>query len=141
MNKMILMLAKELQIGMIIKKDKTKYSKPPKGWLMAEKFDGFRALFLYEIINDKPVGKFYSRNNKPFNAPEWFLESMPSPDLLGDRILDGELWAGREQFQLMGIVRKKEPIPEEWLNIQFQVYDIIGDDKIFIITVCIYNLK
>ena len=56
MIKIHVMLAKELLIGMIIKKDKTKYSKPPKGWLMAEKFDGFRALFLYEIINGKPVG-------------------------------------------------------------------------------------
>ena len=126
------MLAKELLIGMILRNDKSKFAVPPKGWLGSEKFDGYRALFLYEIINGKPVGKFYSRNNKPFNAPEWFLESMPPYNLLGNRILDGELWAGRDNFQLMGIVRKKEPIPEEWLTIQYQVYDIIGDDKVFI---------
>ena len=121
------MLAKEFQIGMNIKKDTSKYSSPPEGWIMAEKFDGYRALFRYEIINGKPIGKFYSRNNKSFNAPEWFLESMPPPNLLQDKILDGELWAGRDNFQLMGIVRKKIPIPEEWINIQFQVYKSQGD--------------
>ena len=84
--------------------------------------------------NHTPTGAFkirggivyvdYLRNNKSFNAPDWFLDSMPPPDLLGDKILDGELWAGRDNFQLMGIVRKKIPIPEEWLSIQYQVYDI-----------------
>ena len=132
MIKIHVMLAKELLIGMIIKKDKTKYSKPPKGWLMAEKFDGFRALFLYEIINGEPVGKFYSRNNKPFNAPHWFIESMPPYNLLQDKILDGELWAGRDNFQHMGPVRKKIPIPEEWLTIQNQVYDVIGENIPFV---------
>ena len=132
MVKIPVMLAKELLIGMIIKKDKTKYSKPPKGWLMAEKFDGFRAFFLYEIINGEPVGKFYSRNNKPFNAPDWFIESMPPYNLLQDKILDGELWAGRDNFQHMGPVRKKIPIPEEWLTIQYQVYDVIRENIPFV---------
>ena len=132
MVKIPVMLAKELLNGMIIKKDKTKYSKPPKGWLMAEKFDGFRALFLYEIINGEPVGKFYSRNNKPFNAPDWFIESMPPYNLLQGKILDGELWAGRDNFQNMGPVRKKIPIPEEWLSIQYQVYDVIGENIPFV---------
>ena len=57
---------------------------------------------------------------------------MPPPNLLGDKILDGELWAGRDNFQLMGIVRKKVPIPEEWLNIQYQVYDITNEEGSFI---------
>ena len=58
---------------------------------------------------------------------------MPPPDLLGDKVLDdGELWAGRDNFQLMGIVRKKVPIPEEWLNIQYQVYDITNEEGNFV---------
>ena len=84
------------------------------------------------MVDGVLVGKFYSRNGKSFNAPEWFLESMPPPDLLGDKILDGELWAGRDNFQLMGIVRKKIPIPEEWLNIQYQVYDITNTEGGFV---------
>ena len=132
MAKLPVMLAKEYELGFQIKKDTSKYSKPPTGWIMSEKFDGYRALFRYEEVAGKLVGKFYSRNNKSFNAPEWFLESMPPPDLLGDKILDGELWAGRDNFQLMGIVRKKVPIPEEWLNIQYQVYDITNSEGTFV---------
>ena len=128
MAKLSVMLAKEYELGFQIKKDTSKYSKPPKGWIMSEKFDGYRALFRYEMIDGVLVGKFYSRNGKSFNAPDWFLDSMPSPHLLGDKILDGELWAGRDNFQLMGIVRKKVPVPEEWLNIQYQVYDITNED-------------
>tara|TARA_B100001287_G_C22673274_1_gene526364 strand:+ start:346 stop:2253 length:1908 start_codon:yes stop_codon:yes gene_type:complete len=126
------MLAKEYELGMILKKDISKYSKPPKGWIMSEKFDGYRALFRYEEVDGVLVGKFYSRNGKSFNSPEWFLYSMPPPELLGDKILDGELWAGRDNFQLMGIVRKKVPVPEEWLNIQYQVYDITNSEGGFV---------
>ena len=132
MAKLSVMLAKEYELGFAIKKDTSKYSKPPKGWIMSEKFDGYRALFKYEEVDGVLVGKFYSRNNKSFNAPDWFLDSMPPPDLLGDKILDGELWAGRDNFQLMGIVRKKVPIPEEWLNIQYQVYDITNEEGSFV---------
>jgi DNA polymerase/3'-5' exonuclease PolX len=132
MAKLSVMLAKEYELGYTIKKDDSKYKEPPKGWIMSEKFDGYRALFRYELINDKLVGIFYSRNGKRFNAPDWFLDSMPPPDLLGNLILDGELWAGRDNFQLMGIVRKKVPIPEEWLNIQYQVYDITNSEGGFV---------
>ena len=132
MAKLSVMLAKEYELGMILKKDTSKYSKPPKGWIMSEKFDGYRALFRYEEVDGVLVGKFYSRNGKSFNSPEWFLDSMPPPELLGDKILDGELWAGRDNFQLMGIVRKKVPVPEEWLNIQYQVYDITNSEGGFV---------
>lgn len=131
-KKMKVMLAKEYELGITVKKDNSKYATPPKGWYMSEKFDGYRALFCYEDDGEGPVGKFYSRNSKPFNAPNWFLESMPPPELLGNKILDGELWAGRDNFQLMGIVRKKNPIPEEWLQIQYQVYDITNTEGGFV---------
>ena len=124
MDNLSVMLAKEYELGFTIKKDDSKYSKPPKGWIMSEKFDGYRALFKYEMIDGELVGVFYSRTGKRFMCPQWFLDSMPPPDLLGDNILDGELWAGRDNFQLMGTVRKKEPIDEEWMDIQFYVYDI-----------------
>jgi len=83
-----------------------------KGWLISEKFDGYRACY------DHSKKHFFSRQNKPFNAPEWFLDAMPP------RLVDGELWIGRNMFQEMGTVRKKVPIDEEWLNITFQVYDM-----------------
>ena len=103
------MLAKELELGKSIKNDDSLYSTPPNGWKAAEKFDGYRCLFKYIDSENGPQGVFYSRNNKIFNVPEYFLQSMPPPNLLQDKILDGELWAGRNRFQLMGTVRKKIP--------------------------------
>ena len=55
MTQIPVMLAKELLIGMILKNDQSKFAVPPKGWLASEKFDGYRALFLYEIINGKII--------------------------------------------------------------------------------------
>jgi len=130
MNKLSVMLAKEYQIGMTgHKKDTSEFKIPPIYWWMSEKFDGYRCLFRYD---ENGIGHFYSRASKEFNAPEWFLESMPPYNLLGNKIIDGELWAGRDNFQLMGIVRKKIPIPEEWINIQYQVYDITNGEGTFI---------
>jgi DNA polymerase/3'-5' exonuclease PolX len=115
------MLAKEF------KKEKTDGSELI-GWIQSEKFDGYRALFFYDKDNNP---QFISRTGKKFNAPEHFLNSMPSHKCLKGRILDGELWAGRENFQLMGTVRKKIPIPEEWFEIKFMTYDITNLDKTF----------
>ena len=39
--KLNVMLAKEYELGFAIKKDTSKYSNPPKGWIMSEKFDGY----------------------------------------------------------------------------------------------------
>ena len=120
------MLAKEFEKGMKgSKKDTSKFSKPPLGWRASEKFDGYRALFYYDDDNN-PV--FVSRAGKKFNAPDWFLEAMPHHKTLNGLILDGELWAGRENFQRMGTVRKKIPVPEEWMDIQYVVYDITNMD-------------
>jgi DNA polymerase/3'-5' exonuclease PolX len=123
-------LAKEYCQGMSgHKKDLTKFREPPIGWLMSEKFDGYRAIFCYDEAGQ---GKFYSRAGKTFQAPQWFLDAMPTHKLLGTRILDGELWAGRDNFQLMGVVRKKVPNDEEWTSIQYQVYDITNMDDTFV---------
>jgi len=91
----------------------------PTGWLVSEKFDGYRACFSYE------GNQFYSRQNKPFNAPDWFIDAMPP------RLVDGELWIGRNMFQGMGVVRKKVPIDEDWLNVTFQVYDMPEEEGTF----------
>ena len=78
MDKMKVMLAKEYEINMIIKKDLSKYSKPPKGWIMSEKFDGYRCLFFYEEINGIMTGVFISRNNKRFNYPHQNVIKKPN---------------------------------------------------------------
>jgi len=113
MAKLSFMLANEYHKGMTLSKDTSPYSTPPLSWYMSEKYDGYRARF-----NSKDRS-FYSRQNKLFSSPEWFRYSIPE-----DVCFDGELWAGRENFQLMGVVRKKIPIDEEWMNIQYIVYDL-----------------
>ena len=48
-----------------------------------------------------------------------------------DGFLDGELWVGRENFQEMGVVRRKNPDPKEWLNVKYVVYDMPMINKPF----------
>ena len=124
------MLAKEYEKGMKgSSKDKTEFRVPPLGWYASEKFDGYRCLIFYDYTGRLV---FISRAGKEFNVPDWFKEAMPSQKLLKGLVLDGELWAGRENFQMMGTVRKKEPVDEEWLDISYNVYDITNNGKTFI---------
>lgn len=117
------MLAQEYRKGMSgNKKDTSEFKDPPIGWVASEKFDGYRALFMYD---EEGNGQFYSRAGKKFNSPNWILNSMPPQKILKKKIIDGELWAGRENFQLMGVVRKKKPLDEEWMDITYQAYDVI----------------
>ena len=83
----------------------------PVGHFCSEKLDGYRAIF--------KDGEFHSRNGKMYNSPLWFRKCLP------DRVIDGELWISREEFEKMGCVRKKEPVDSEWMEVTFQVYDII----------------
>jgi len=80
--------------------------------MVSEKLDGYRCGWI--------DGKAISRQGKAFNIPEWFKYCMPDKNTY----LDGELFAGRDNFQSMGVVRKKVPIDEEWMEIQYVLYDI-----------------
>lgn len=124
------MLAKEYEKGMKgSSKDTTEFRVPPLGWYASEKYDGYRCLIFYDYTGRLV---FMSRAHKEFNVPDWFKGAMPSQKLLKGLVLDGELWAGRENFQMMGTVRKKEPIDEEWIDISYNVYDITNNGKTFI---------
>ena len=72
------------ELNFMLAKEYTKGGKiDVKDWLVSEKFDGYRACY---CPKDKT---FYSRQNKVFNAPQWFLDVMPPT------LIDGELWIGR----------------------------------------------
>jgi DNA polymerase/3'-5' exonuclease PolX len=105
------MLAKEYSDGMKVPREFKDKEYAPIGWLMSEKLDGYRGRY-----NPGTKG-FVSRQNKPYNAPQWFINAMPNVHL------DGELFCGREGFQKMGAVRKKIPVDEDWFSIKFYVYD------------------
>ena len=100
MSDTIFMLAKEYEKNM-----------KPIGWDMSEKLDGYRSIYNPER------GEFESRQNKFYNSPKWFKEFLPNI------FLDGELYIDRDNFEKMGLVRKKIPIDNEWMKIKFCVYD------------------
>ncbi|MFA5344696.1 MAG: hypothetical protein WC315_00240 [Candidatus Omnitrophota bacterium] len=66
----------------------------------------------------KPVASgLWSRYGNPIMAPDWWLNLLPCIPL------DGELWAGRGNFQLCrSICSKDEPISEEWQKIDYAVW-------------------
>ena len=63
------MLAKEYSSNMKLPKELSN-SKLPIGWLLSEKYDGYRARF---VCKNK---SFVSRAQKGFNAPQWFKDAM-----------------------------------------------------------------
>lgn len=78
---------------------------------VSEKLDGVRAYWDGRHL--------ISRQGNRFSAPEWFVENFPSLPL------DGELWMGRNQFEVVsGAVRKRIPDESQWQKIQFMVFDM-----------------
>ncbi len=78
-------------------------------WL-SEKLDGVRAYW-----NGK---QFISKQGNVYYAPEWFTADFPSHSL------DGELWIGRNKFELlMSIVRDKIP-GSQWREVKYMVFDL-----------------
>lgn len=78
---------------------------------VSEKLDGVRAYWDGE--------QFWSRGGHVYAAPPWFTRQFP------DHPLDGELWAGREQFaQVSGVVRKQQPEHNAWRKIRFHTFDL-----------------
>lgn len=72
----------------------------------------------------------WSRYGNPIMAPDWFLNQLPTCPL------DGELWAGRGNFQtLRSIVGRNDP-DERWMDVQFAVFgsppitEVFGDGLI-----------
>jgi DNA ligase-1 len=81
-------------------------------WI-SEKLDGVRAVW------DGRVLRFRSGNQVP--APQWFLNGLPA------EALDGELWLARGRFdELSAIVRRREPVDEEWRRVRFMVFEMPG---------------
>jgi DNA ligase-1 len=80
-------------------------------YLVSEKLDGVRAYW------DGKNLKF--RSGRIIHAPAWFTAALPSHEL------DGELWMGRHQFDVLSAaVRRQEPIDAEWKNIRYMLYEL-----------------
>lgn len=81
----------------------------PTGWWVSEKLDGVRAF--WDGVH------LWSRRGKEWNAPQWFLDGLPS-----DLPLDGELWIGRGLFEYTsGVCRSNRQ--SEWEQVKYMVFD------------------
>ncbi|OYV01348.1 MAG: ATP-dependent DNA ligase, partial [Burkholderiales bacterium PBB5] len=61
------------------------------------------------------------RSGAVIAAPAWFTARLPAQPL------DGELWAGRGQFEaLVGTVRHQQPDDSAWHAVQYQVFELPG---------------
>jgi DNA ligase-1 len=85
----------------------------PADYWVSEKLDGVRAYW---------DGKqLFFRSGRPVPAPDWFTHGFPAEPL------DGELWAGRGQFErLSGIVRKETPDDGEWRQVRYMLFEQPG---------------
>jgi DNA ligase-1 len=78
---------------------------------VSEKYDGVRGFWDGQ--------KLLTRGGQPVNAPAWFTANWPTTPL------DGELWAGRGQFQkALSTVRQQTPDDSAWRGIKFMVFDL-----------------
>jgi DNA ligase-1 len=80
-------------------------------YLVSEKYDGVRAVW------DGRVLRFRSGRDVP--APTWFIAKLPPTPL------DGELWLARRKFDdLSGIVRKTEPVDDDWKRVNYMIFEM-----------------
>jgi DNA ligase-1 len=69
--------------------------------------------------------KFISRLGNTYKAPAWFTAGLPK------RILDGELWLGRKQFQKCISIVRRQDANDEWSKIIYYVFDAPNEPGIF----------
>jgi DNA ligase-1 len=85
---------------------------------VSEKYDGMRGYWDGQ--------KLLTRGGEPVFAPVWFTADWPNIPM------DGELWAGRGEFQqAVSTVRKQTPDDAAWRNIRFMVFDLPAHGSMF----------
>lgn len=83
----------------------------PAKYLVSEKYDGARALW------DGKALRF--RSGRPVNAPPWFIARLPA------QALDGGLWLARGRFDVLSaIVRRVEPVEDEWRRVKYMIFEL-----------------
>ena len=83
----------------------------PRGYLVSEKYDGVRALWDGRQLRFRGGGEVI--------APAWFSAQLPAC------ALDGELWAGRGQFEsVSGTARQLKPHDAAWRALRYMVFDL-----------------
>jgi len=74
----------------------------------------------------KPIATgLWSRYGNPIMAPDWFLNKLPCMPL------DGELWAGRGNFQLCRSICAGDTADDRWEQIQYCVFSAPPFESVF----------
>lgn len=82
-----------------------------QAYLVSEKLDGIRAVWDGQQLT--------SRQGNPIHAPAWFIRGFPK------QALDGELWIGRGQFELLSsTVRQSTPEDAAWHKVAYYVFEL-----------------
>ena len=85
---------------------------------VSEKYDGVRGYWDGQ--------KLLTRGGQTINAPAWFTADWPATPM------DGELWAGRGQFQkAVSTVRQQTPDEAAWRGVKFMVFDLPAEPGTF----------
>ena len=95
-------------------------------YLVSEKLDGALGFWDGGLTRGvklpwlkKPATGLYSRNAKPFYAPDAWLDKLPPIPLVG------ELWLGFGKFQTtMSVVKRHTPSAFAWGHIKYKCFDI-----------------
>jgi DNA ligase-1 len=84
------------------------------GWWISEKYDGVRGLW------DAEKKTMFSRNGNVYTLPDFITKQLIESGIS----LDGEIWFGRETFDLCsGAARKDVNQDEVWKAMTFMVFD------------------
>lgn len=84
----------------------------PKGWLVSEKLDGWRAFWDGATLR--------TRTWAPIHAPASITALLPK-----GIALDGELWAGRGGFLTMqSLGQINRPADPRWAGVKYMVFDL-----------------
>jgi DNA ligase-1 len=93
---------------------------------VSEKYDGVRGYWDGE--------RLLTRHGVPVNAPAWFTAGWPKTPM------DGELWAGREQFEVASAaVRATSADDAAWHRMRFMVFDVPGQPGPFTDRISVLN--
>ncbi|WP_246481055.1 DNA ligase [Motiliproteus sediminis] len=84
---------------------------------VSEKLDGVRAYW--------DGTQLLSRSGNRLAAPDWFIAGFPGT------ALDGELWAGRQQFERVLSAINSVGNDEAWRHISYWVFDLPHDPRPF----------
>jgi len=119
------------------------------GWYLSEKLDGLRCFWDGGVSRGKPTTSvpfagitdpktglrkakikpvatgLWSRNGNPFQAPDWFLDLLPKVPL------DGELFAGRGNFQLTTSIVSGDAPDERFDQIEYRIYGMPSINHVF----------